>query len=299
MSDIFSAAYDAMLWASLLILIVGVILPKRHGRYLAAAGWVIFGLYWGLSTPHYYLEEHNIMYTVACILAIPATLYAAYVLARYGRESLMVVTRCAAIATVFYFPFQYLPWLNQWLIETTTAITFAILSALGQPVVRMLSPDTGINDVIALNGQYVQIILACTAIQSMAIFVGVVGAVRVETRRWLAAFLVSVPVIYLLNLVRNTFVISSFGNQWFQIMPDTVVGWTGEPVTYTSFFWAHNVLAETGSLIALVVISYAVMKMMPELLSYLMDIVDLVKVENIKKMLKGQEVPAKPLQHVK
>ncbi len=68
-----------------------------------------------------------------------------------------------------------------------------------------------------------QIILACTAIQSMAIFVGVVGAVRVEWRRWLAAFLISVPVIYVLNLGRNMFVISSFGNQWFQILPDMVV----------------------------------------------------------------------------
>jgi archaeosortase A (PGF-CTERM-specific) len=285
-----------LLWVSLLLLVIAVILPKRHGRYVAAAGWVLFGLNWGLSTPHYYLDEHNIMYTVACLLAIPATCYGAYILIRYGRESLMVVTRCAAIASIFYFPFQYLPWLNQWLIETTTAITFGIITALGEPATRMLSPDTGVNDVITLNGQYVQIILACTAIQSMAIFIGVVGAVRVEWKRWLKAFLVSVPVIYILNLARNVFVISAFGNQWFQIMPDTVVGWTGEPVAYTSFFWAHNVLAETGSLVALVVISYAVMTLMPELLSYLMDIVNLVKIDNIKRMLKGQEVPAKPLQ---
>ncbi|HEY3272684.1 MAG TPA: archaeosortase A [Methanocella sp.] len=288
-----------MLLVSLVIIIAGVILPKLYGRYVAAAGWVLFGLYWGLSTPFYYLHEHNIMYTVACILAIPATFYGAYILVRYGRESLMVLTRCAAIASVFYFPFQYIPWLNQWLIETTTTITFWIITALGEPAMRNYSPDSGINDIIVLNGQRVQIILACTAIQSMAIFVGVVGAVRVDWRRWLTAFLISVPVIYVLNLGRNLFVISSFGNQWFQIMPDTVVGWTGEPVTYTSFFWAHNVIAETGSLVALVVISYAVMTMMPELLSYLMDILDLIKIENIKKMLKGQEVLAKPLQRVK
>ena len=288
-----------MLWVSLLIMIAGVIVPKLYGRYVAAVGWVLFGLYWGLSTPSFYFHEHNIMYTVACLLAIPATFYGAYVLARYGRESLMVLTRCAAIASVFYFPFQYIPWLNQYMIETTTAITFSIMSALGEPVMRNYSPDSGVNDIIVLNGQRVQIILACTAIQSMAIFVGVVGAVRVEWRRWLAAFLISVPVIYVLNLGRNMFVISSFGNQWFQILPDMVAGWTGEPVAYTSFFWAHNVIAETGSLIALVVISYAVMTKMPELLSYLMDVLDLIKMENIRKMLKGQEVAAKPLQRIK
>jgi archaeosortase A (PGF-CTERM-specific) len=286
-----------MLWVSLVILIIGVILPKRQGRFVAAAGWVLFGLYWGLSTPYYYLHEHNIMYTVACLLAIPATCYGAYILVRYGRESLMILTRCAAIASIFYFPFQYLPWLSHWLIDVTTQITFAIIKALGEPAILGNTPET--YDIIALNGQHVQIILACTAIQSMAIFVGVVGAVRIEWKRWLKAFLISVPVIYILNLVRNVFVISAFGNQWLQIMPDTVVGWTGEPVTYTSFFWAHNVFAETGSLIALVVISYAVMTLMPELLSYLMDILDLIKIENIKKMLRGQEVPAKPLQRVK
>ena len=290
--------YDSLLWVSLLLLVIAVIVPKRYGRYVAAAGWVLFGLNWGLATPFYYLHEHNIMYTVACILAIPATCYAAYILVRYGRESLMVLTRCAAIASAFYFPFQVLPGLNQWLIETTTSITFSILAALGQPVARNFS-ENGLNDVIVLNGQRVQIILACTAIQSMAIFVGVVGAVRVEWKRWISAFLISVPVIYILNLVRNTFVISAFGNQWFQIMPDTVVGWTGEPITYTSFFWAHNVFAEAGSLMALVVLSYAVMTLMPELLSHLMDILDLIKVDSIKKMLRGEEVAARPVQRVK
>ena len=295
--EVFSWAYGAMLWASLLVLFVGAILPKRQGRYAAAAGWALFGLYWGLSTPYYYLHEHNIMYTVACLLAIPVTFYGSYILIRYGRDSLMVLTRCAAIASVFYFPFQYIPELNHWLIDVTTRITLAVINALGEPAVRGSTPDT--SDIIILGGQQVQIILACTAIQSMAIFVGVVGAVRVEWKRWLAAFLVSVPVIYVLNLVRNTFVISAFGNQWLQIMPDTVAGWTGEPAAYASFFWAHNVLAETGSLIALVAISYAVMSLMPELLAYFIDILDLARPENVRKVLKGQGVPAAPLQRAK
>jgi len=297
-SGIITQAFNAMLLVSLMALIVASILPKQWGRYVAAAGWVVFGVYWGLSTPNFYLHEHNIMYTVACIIAIPATFYAAYILVRYGRESLMVLTRAAAIASIFYFPFDYIASLNQWLIETTTTVVFAIITGLGQPAVRMFSPG-GMNDIINLRNNQVQIILACTAIQSIAIFVGVVGSVRVEWRRWLMAFVVSVPVIYVLNLVRDVFVILAFGNQWFQIMPETVMGWTGESVAYTSFFWAHNVLAETGSLIALVAISYAVMTLMPELLTYLMDIISLIKVENIKKMLKGQEVPAAPLLRIK
>ncbi len=132
-SGILTQAFNAMLLVSLMALIVASILPKQWGRFVAAAGWVVFGVYWGLSTPNFYLHEHNIMYTVACIIAIPATFYAAFILVRYGRESLMVLTRAAAIASVFYFPFDYIAPLNQWLIEATTAISFAIVTGLGEP----------------------------------------------------------------------------------------------------------------------------------------------------------------------
>jgi archaeosortase A (PGF-CTERM-specific) len=117
-----------------------------------------------------------------------------------------------------------------------------------------------------------------------------VGCVKAPLDRRLKAFMVSVPVIYVLNILRNTFVISAYGGQWFQIAPQTIVEWTGETADYASFFWAHNVLAETGSLIALVVISYAVITFLPETLTYIRDIFNLVKPENIKKSLRGEKV---------
>jgi archaeosortase A (PGF-CTERM-specific) len=282
--------FNVMLWGSLLLLVAASVLPEKAGRYVAALGWALFGLHWGAQTPNFYANEHNIMYTVACLLAIPATLYAAFILVKYGRKSLMVLTRAAAISSIFYFPFASLPWLGNWLIGVTTDITFAALQAIGQPVIRHAF------DTIILNAISVQIILACTAIQSIAIFVGVVGSIRVEWRRWIPAFVISVPVIYVLNLFRDIFVIYAYGNQLFQIAPETVVAWTGEPEVYASFFWAHNVVAETGSLIALVIISYVVMSLMPELLVYLKDVIRLVKPENIGKMLKGEEVAPVPLQ---
>ncbi len=274
---------DIMLWASLLMLAAGALLPKKYGYKVAAAGWVVFGLSWGLKTPDFYLVEHNIMYTVACALAIPATLYLAYLMVKDERESLMVLTRSAAISGIFYFPFSFFPWLGGWLIQVTTDITLASVNALGQNAVAN-------GDIISLNGIKVQIILACTAIQSIALFVGVVGCVKTPLDRRLKAFMVSVPVIYVLNILRNTFVISAYGGQWFQIAPQTIVEWTGETADYASFFWAHNVLAETGSLIALVVISYAVITFLPETLTYIRDIFSLIKPENIKKSLHGEKV---------
>lgn len=68
---------DILLWVSLVILVVGILLPKKCGFKVAALGWVVFGMRWLLALPGFFFVEHNIMYTVACILALPVTLYMA------------------------------------------------------------------------------------------------------------------------------------------------------------------------------------------------------------------------------
>lgn len=282
---------DILLWLSLFLLIAGAFLPRKYGFKVAAVGWVIFGARWLLALPELYSVEHNIMYTVACIFAVPVTLYMALLMIRDKRESLMVVTRAAAIGSIFYFPFANIPALSDGIIRVTSDLTVAMVNALGQHAVL-----SGLNDIL-LNGEDIQIILACTAIQSMALFVGIVGCTKAPLSRSAKAFLVSVPVIYVLNLVRNTFVVIASGDQWFQIFPGIVTGWTGRPADYTSFFWAHNVFAEIGTLIALFVIAYAVFGLLPELLFYIRDLASLVEIKNIKKNLRGENViEMKPLQ---
>lgn len=280
-----------LLWAAVILFIAASVSPKRYAYSLAAVGWVVFGLRWGLATPEYYLVEHNIMYTVACALAIPVTVYAAWLLLKYKRDTLLVVTKAAAISSLFYFPFSMVPWLGDALIDFTTGITLGAINLLGFGAVR-----EGFN-MIRLNGFPVEIILACTAIQSIALFIGIVGCVDTKRDRQLMAFLITVPVIYLLNLVRNVFVVASYGNQWFQIIPDTIVSWTGELPSYASFFWAHNVFAETGSIIALIAISYAVISIMPETLGYIRDIFYLIRIDTVKKAIRGE--PLKSVSELK
>ena len=105
----------------------------------------------------------------------------------------------------------------------------------------------------------IEIILACTAIQSMALFTGVVFGVTAPIGRKLKAFLVSVPVIYGLNILRNALVGAAYFEQWF-----------GSPLH--SFFIAHDVLARIGSMIVLIVIAYAVFVILPEALDLIEDL---------------------------
>jgi archaeosortase A (PGF-CTERM-specific) len=98
----------------------------------------------------------------------------------------------------------------------------------------------------------VQIILACTSIESIALFAGLILSVQAPIGRRLVALAASTVSIYLLNIVRNGFVLMAYGGSWFGS---------------ESFEIAHNIIAKVGSTVALLAISYLVFLLLPELLS--------------------------------
>ena len=106
----------------------------------------------------------------------------------------------------------------------------------------------------------VNIVLACTALQSMIIFVGGVICTKASFRSRLNGFLVTVPPIYLLNLIRNAVVIwLTYEHVW----------------GVDTFFWAHAVYAKIGSLLALVVLAVAVFHFLPEMQDSILGVIDL------------------------
>ncbi|MDD4568150.1 MAG: archaeosortase A, partial [Methanoculleus chikugoensis] len=58
------------------------------------------------------------------------------------------------------------------------------------------------------------------------------------------------------------FVIAAYTEQWFPYLPE--IAGNGE-FGYESFFWAHNVMAELGALIFLVILAYALFMIVPQL----------------------------------
>lgn len=147
--------------------------------------------------------------------------------------------------------------MNEWIITTVTDQTVWLASVLGVMITRL---DWNL---IAVNGYKVEIVLACTAIESIALFIGIIASVNAPLKRLAAAFLVSVPVIYVLNLIRNVFVVDAYGMNWF-----------GDPDT--SFYIAHTIIAKAGSLLALFLIAYAVLKILPEILDMIDGILSLI-----------------------
>ena len=187
------------------------LIPGRHRKYAAIIGWtfIVLSLFYELP---YYISLNNFLYPVMAVLSIPFLIITAkYLLA--GDVRVMDLSRAAAVAFLIYAPFEYIPALGDWLIGVVIGQVSWMLEALNYPVTFAEW------NIISRNTFRVEIILACTGIQSIAIMLGVAAAVPTTTRQKIYAFLLIVPTIYILNLLRNVFVIIAYTEQWFPSLP--------------------------------------------------------------------------------
>ncbi|HPJ29756.1 MAG TPA: archaeosortase A [Methanothrix sp.] len=234
---------DNVLWIGLALLAASAISDRRG---LSGLGWVFFGVHWIKQPAHYLAIGDPFNVGLTLVVALFCFRLGWLILVRgCSSRSWDWAGTAVAIGGFAYFPFAEIAPLRDWLILNTAELTLLLLAAFGVPAAA------GAGSVIALNGHSVEIILACTAIESMALFAGVVLSVRAPLGRKAAALLASVPVIYALNLFRNTFVVVAYGQEWFG--PE-------------SFYYAHNVVAKAGSAVALFAIAYVVFLLLPELL---------------------------------
>lgn len=278
------------LWIALGFFILASILPSQYKQYrmpIGGIGWFFFAVYWALE-PLYYIKEGDIsmvllMLAVAFIcLVIAHLMFDIYLKSGKGiandnpidrQKTLITATTATAIGCLFYFPFAEIESLHRALISMVTSQTVWLSNMLGFPVQRL---DWNL---IILEGYRVEIILACTAIESIALFFGIILGSKAELRRIFLALMASVPVIYILNLIRNSFVVGAYGYQWFGSGPMVVNILGSEYFLHdsASFYIGHHLIAKGGSGIALFFIAYAVLKLLPELLDLIDNLWLLIK----------------------
>jgi archaeosortase A (PGF-CTERM-specific) len=278
------------LWMALIFFILAAILPSKLKSYrmpIGGIGWIFFAVYWALQ-PLYYIKEGDfsmviLMLFVALICLIIAHLmFITYSQYKKGMlqdnptnrtKTLMSATTVTAIGALFYFPFAQIGSLNHSLISTVTSQTFWLSQQVGFPVTRL---DW---NMIMLEGYRVEIILACTAIESIALFFGLILGIKANRKKIFLALMASVPVIYILNIIRNTFVIGAYGYKWFGTGPMVLNILGNEYFLHqsASFYIGHHIIAKLGSGIALFFIAYAVLKLLPELLELIDDLWLLIK----------------------
>jgi archaeosortase A (PGF-CTERM-specific) len=289
-------------WVVVALFLSGAAAEQRSraaARKLLVAAWLVFAAFWALQVPHFAFVQKSFIETVGTFVAIPASVYVA-VLLWGGRDSLFVLSRAVAVMGLVFMPFQAVPVLRGWLVETVTAQTAFLMSLLGfEPTVLSWSevaarmgetfgwsaaheqsyaaqhPDYRNTFFFAEGGQPIvyTILIACTGVGSIAIFAGLIAAVSAPPRRKLAALAVATPVIYGLNLARNVFIGLTFGNQWAHVAPGPVMGLfgTSDP-RMVSFFVADRIVAQSLSVVALVAVTYLVVRLLPEVLVVVEDL---------------------------
>ncbi|WP_319508528.1 archaeosortase A [uncultured Methanolobus sp.] len=245
---------ENILWIAVAFMLFGSIIPKsmKARRLLSATGWGFFSIHWFYQPIHYI--EIGDYFNVALVITVGIVcLIIAHTMVKeyHNNETsprpdiTSMATSATALGSLFYFPFAQMDVLNVWIIGQVTDNVLWMLHSLDVPA-KMVAWNK-----IALNGYQVEIILACTAIESIALFIGLIASVNAPFKRLAAAFMASVPVIYILNIIRDAFVIVAYGYQWFGP---------------SSFEIAHHTIAKIGSGIALFIIAYAVMRILPELI---------------------------------
>ncbi|MBN1323226.1 MAG: archaeosortase A [Methanotrichaceae archaeon] len=245
---IYAGLTTDILWLSLSLLLLSAL---ARMEWIGVAGWLLFAIYWTSQIGHYIgIDDY-----FNSILAMGAAFFCiamAWMVQKRGfaTSSCLWASYAAAICGILYFPFAEIQVLNSWLIGETAILTANLLALLNIPV-AMVSWNT-----LAINDRSVEIVLACTAIESIALFAGIILSVAAPKSRRIFAVALSTSAIYILNIVRNAFVLLAYGEQWF-----------GEE----SFYLAHNVIAKIGSTFALLIIAYAVFSILPELLKLIDD----------------------------
>lgn len=245
------------------IFFIVFLIPTRFRHYAGILGWAGVVLYLFAEIPTYF-AENNVLYPVLAVLSVPFFVVTArFLLAKEYR--VMQLTTAAAVAFLIYAPFEFIPPLGDWLISVVVGQILWLLNALHYQTALVAW------DMLQRNGFRIEIILACTGIQAIAIMLGVASAVPSTARQKILSFLLVVPTIYLLNIARNVAVVIAYTDQWFPYFPE--IAGNGE-YGYESFFWAHNVAAEGLALVLLIGIAYSLFQINPGLADFARDLFD-------------------------
>lgn len=285
---------ESILWLAVGLMVASSVIPRtsRVRKLVGGIGWGVFSIHWSYQPLHYLkiMDYANVLLTIVVALFCLLVAYIMFLEYRKGplkiknnrevqhskfssqgeADSLDItsmLTSASALGALVYFPFANFASLNTWIIGGVTSQVFWVLQYFEIPAYMKAW------NMISLNGYTVEIILACTAIESIALFMGLIGAVRAPLSRLAMAFIVSVPVIYILNLIRDIFVVVAYGEQWFGA---------------DSFIIAHNYIAKAGSGIALFIISYAVLRILPELFG-MIDGLWVILSKELKSLLRRSE----------
>jgi exosortase/archaeosortase family protein len=298
---------DVLIFGSLGLLGAGYFWKRSERHLLRVAGFVGVGFFWLAKSLGYVAEGSDAVNITFTALAFPFFVYLAYhewLCFEKDEElpALKWATGATFLAGVLYFAVDLIPQVASALIQTVAYQSLWLLQIFGYgpasgwwvdptalvPTTANAPPELG----ALIHGSNITIILACTSYEAIVIFLGAVFAAQMrkdpwadytrvnekkiaklramtpEHRKWLG-LLYTVPVIWVLNLVRNSGVLYLYTSH--------ALDGTAQSLGMTPFDFAHVLLGKGLSFVALVVIAFVLFKTCPEILDNVNGLMDLPK----------------------
>ena len=275
---------------------------KKNSRFiseLSAVGWILVGLFFYLYSEHY-VEIKDPVLVLMTAAALPSGILVAFweVSVKDNRpESLVWLKGCVVWSMIPYYVVYSVPLLNMAFVYSTALSTEIILEFVGLgsyqsapmridlhgggdiPISEWEGNRWILSEPLGEAGFFVPMekadgtpvsiifILACSALQSMIVFVGAIVALSsVSWKRRMRGLIISIPTIFVLNVFRNV------GIVW---LTDTYVNWTlfaGSDIDMFNF--THSYAAKFISLFAMFLMAIVLFDLLPELHRNIMKIVN-------------------------
>lgn len=289
------------LFGGLLLVGIGYFYKERRKHLMRMAGWLLFGLYWlyitiTLTGFLIYDQQWLHLWPIPTRFPVPDPIntgftgvafpffaylgYHEYLSYRWDKddESLKFIAGLSFVAGMTYFLIDLIPSLAAVIIYFVAIQTVWLLNLMGYPAGAYFSDmnytgtqEEGIFLPLQNTSPQISIVLACTAIQAIVIFVAAIYCTKADPLRKFKGYMAALPVIHVLNIVRNAGI----------IYLSNVAG--------MNFEFAHVYVGKTFSLIVLIFITFYIFKILPELHENILGLVDLPKRRNKMKSIKSIE----------
>jgi len=285
----------ATILGSIGMLILFVTWKKRSSRLeiIAPLGWVLTGFYF-FNDISFYIEHEDPVLTLMSAATLPGAIAIAFwernVVEKKYVDALRWFRGTVAVAGLPYLLIAHVPMLNILAIWFVAWQSAALLSFAGGAEVTLgdtyanpansskvnwedwdgnkwfLTEDMSefsFHTELLVNGEplYINFVLACTAIQSMIIFVGAISVLDIDWRKRVRALFIALSLIHILNLFRNA------GLIWLQM---------GYPnwrwMNLSIFEFGHAYASRFVSLGAMFLLALVLFEMLPQMHKHVLSL---------------------------
>ena len=267
------------------LLAVGWLQRRSASVRIAQVGWVLVGFYF-FSQSWKYLEHNDVILTVLCAFTLPLACLAAWWEQNadgHQKEAIVWARGTVAFAGGPYLLITYVPYLSVlaiWFVASQSAWFLGF--ATGQKIEigttwvndssgrvswenwegnRWFATDFSSeyafqSELLLADGTMIGInfVLACTALQSMVLFIGAISVLELSWKKRIRALLLIVPLIHLLNVFRNA------GLIWMHM---TYTQWNLWGMSVFEF--GHSYVARVVSLFAMFLMALIMFEMLPSM----------------------------------